>query len=403
MKQELINTIETYLWRQQIEEIPAAIEPHIDEIDFYDDDDAEKIIDFIIRAACNYKDISLLEYFISKGFDINFKLLGKDCLILRLADRSTDASVFAKFAELGADVYSEDNSGDNALILAARRVFKSCFGHDNLEELAVHIVKNYDISRLDKADKFGITPLMYAVINDKQQLAEALIEKGSNVNDTGAAAFGGYHYWMEMNGVSPLALAVRHGNLQLFKKLIEAGADESICDANGIPPVFSLLQFPFNFIKEQFRYDHPLLKRKQEIVKLIKNLDATNGKGYTALVQSLCERTQGYYTRDITMALIENGANVNAAGNDGKRAIHYAAEYRGTDVVKALIKAGADINAQDNNGNTALLLACKEGDEKTARYLLRAGADFNLKNNKGETPAEFAATNGLNDVLELMI
>lgn len=87
MKQELINTIETYLWRQQIEEIPAAIEPHIDEIDFYDDDDAEKIIDFIIRAACNYKDISLLEYFISKGFDINFKLLGKDCLILRLADR----------------------------------------------------------------------------------------------------------------------------------------------------------------------------------------------------------------------------------------------------------------------------------------------------------------------------
>ena len=127
--------------------------------------------------------------------------------------------MFAKFAELGADVYSEDNSGDNALILAARRVFKSCFGHDNLEELAVHIVKNYDISRLDKADKFGITPLMYAVINDKQQLAEALIEKGSNVNDTGAAAFHGY---------IPCIISLR----AFAKRLYERRVTLSVCGVN---------------------------------------------------------------------------------------------------------------------------------------------------------------------------
>ncbi|MDE5943356.1 MAG: ankyrin repeat domain-containing protein [Clostridia bacterium] len=400
MTQEFINEMGSCLWRHTLEEAPAIIERHINEIDFDDDDDVEKIIGYILDAIRTEEDTSLLEIFVSKGLDINYKLLGKECLILKIADCTYYKAAFEKAVELGADVYSENNKGDNVLLIAANREFMT-WNKDNQEELAVHIADNYDLSRLDKADKYGLTPLMYAVISKKHQLADALIAKGSDVNGTGTSPLGGFYYWMDMNGVSPLALAIRHGNTEMVKKLLDAGADEELRDAKGLPPVFSLIQFPSNFQRE-FSYVHPIYKHKSEITGLLKNLDLTNEKNYTVLMQSLSSQTQ-CYTREITKVLIENGANVTIVGNDGKSALLLAAEYSDVDIIKALVKAGADVNAQDNDGNTALILSCKRSDEKAARYLIRASADFNIKNNKGESPADLAAANGLNDVLELMI
>ncbi|MDE7193974.1 MAG: ankyrin repeat domain-containing protein, partial [Oscillospiraceae bacterium] len=132
--------------------------------------------------------------------------------------------------------------------------------------------------------------------------------------------------------------------------------------------------------------------------------------GYTVLMESLCttnfsavgSRTEAYSNVPITLALIENGANVNAAANDGTTPLHLA--VRGPEnSVKALVKAGADLNARDNMGNTPLLIACKWCGEKLVRYLLRAGADFNIKNNAGDSVMDLCAAKGFQDALELMI
>ncbi|MDE7264902.1 MAG: hypothetical protein K2N52_01335, partial [Clostridia bacterium] len=262
MTQEFINEMGSCLWRHTLEEAPAIIERHINEIDFDDDDDVEKVIGYILDAIRTEEDTSLLEIFVSKGLDINYKLLGKECLILKIADCTYYKAAFEKAVELGADVYSENNKGDNVLLIAANREFMT-WNKDNQEELAVHIADNYDLSRLDKPDKYGLTPLMYAVISKKHQLADALIAKGSDINGTGTSPLGGFYYWMDMNGVSPLALAIRHGNTEMVKKLLDAGADEELRDAKGLPPVFSLIQFPSNFQRE-FSYVHPIYKHKSE-------------------------------------------------------------------------------------------------------------------------------------------
>lgn len=376
----------------------AKIEAHLDGIDFNDDDDLEDMIAIILNALrMDGNNVELVEFLISKGFDVNAKLVGKDCLILRAAVRGLSSAVIEKLAALGADLYSETNEGDNVLLLAAQRD----------EELAVYFAESCDLSRLDKTDKFGITPLMYAAMKNYIRLAKSLIAHGSDVNAVGARPSEGNGYWISMDGVTPLALALRHGNVEIAKMLLEAGADETIRDAQGNPPIFSLLRYPFRFFENGPRVGSPIFGQKCEILSFLKELELTDAHGYTVLMRSLCssedsfDAANAYNNLPIALALIERGANIEAAGNDGKRPLHLA--VLAGDAEKALVKAGADLNAQDNEGNTPLLIACKQCGEKLARYLIKAGADITVRNSKGETAMDIAAERGYSDALELMM
>ena len=302
---------------------------------------------------------------------------------------------------MGADVYSENNYGNNVLSLACSRENKDA------EPLAIYIAEHYDISKFDHPDEYGLTPLMYAVLRGRARVAEALIKNGANVNVTGGQ---GSRYWMKTYGVSPFAIACRMGDVETAKLLLEAGADETCCDAEGVPASFCLAFTPreYEFNRLSYPSQDKVYARKAEIVSLLKNIEKTDSKGNTLLLK-LLEKYD--YSEDrkvsprrhhvVISALIARGANVNAANNKGKRPIHYAAEY--FDCYKELLEAGADINAQDNDGNTALIIECLQGGEKDARMLIRKGADFKLKNNDGKSAADIASEIGLLAVLELMI
>lgn len=397
MDYQIVNEIKSCFWQGRNMDACSVVEAHLNEIDFDDDDDVEKLMEAVI-SAFKVNDISLLEYLVSKGFDINFKLIKKECLVLKCAESFIAPEFFKELERLGADMYSEASDGDNILL---RCVEKN-------EELALFFVENYDLPQLDRSNKFGLTPLMYAAMNNSTKLAKALIEKGSDADAASSGPLGGNSYWINTSGLTPLALALRHGNVEIAKMLLEAGADETKCDDDGYPAVFSLVFYPFRFFNDR-RFNDPIYDRKCEIVKLLKNLEVTDKNGYTVLMESLSDidnrhlRTEAYANLPVSLALIENGANVSASANNGTTPLHLAAVTVTDDAAKALIKAGADINAQDNNGNTPLLLACKRSSEKRVRWFLRAGADFNIKNNAGESAAEICAARGFQDALELMI
>lgn len=397
MDYQIENEIKTCFWQGNPQKACEVVENHMNEIDFDDDDDVERLIDVTVSALRDQGGIEFLEFLISKGFDINYKLLKKKCLILKCADSYVKPEIFKKLEEMGADVYSESSDGDNVLIHSVERD----------EDLAVYIAENYDLSQLDHADKYGLTPLMRAIFKDRPKVAQALIKCGSDVNGTGSEPLGGCSYWLKTGGLSPLAVAIRHGDFDTAKLLLEKGADETLCDSEGYPPIFSLVYYPFRFLKET-HFNSPIFEKKCNIIPLLKNLDITDSRGYTVLMEALSNRDTSYITTNaytslpITLALIENGANVNAVANDGTMPLHLAVETVEA-AAKALVKAGADINAQDNAGNTPLLLACKYCGEKQVRWLLKSGADFNIKNNNGESAMELCAARGFNDALELMI
>lgn len=398
MEYQVVNEIKTCFWNGMVKDACDKFGAHLGEIDFDDEDDVEKLIELVVSALKEKDGIGFLDYIVSKGFDVNFKLLKKECLVLKCAEGWIAPEVFKELERFGTDMYSESTMGDNILL--------RCVERD--EKLAMFIVKNYDLERLDHPNRFGLTPLMYAVINNKPELARALIAKGSDANAQSSGAVGNNSYWIKTNGLTPLALAIRCGNAELVKLLIEAGADIRVCDDDGCPAVFSLVYYPFRFLDDR-PFNSPIFDGKREIIPLLKDaLDIPDKRGYTVLMEAMCtvqfggNRTDAYTNATTAEALIENGANVNAAANDGTTALHLAVRGPESDV-KALIKANADPNAQDNEGNTPLILACKWESEKKVRMLLRAGADFNLKNNAGESAAELCAARGFEDALEMML
>ena len=61
-------------------------------------------------------------------------------------------------------------------------------------------------------------------------------------------------------------------------------------------------------------------------------------------------------------------------------------------VVKALIEGGADVNKADDDGWTPLYTAAANGHEAVVKALIEAGADVNKARDDGWTPLYIAAS-----------
>ena len=339
---------------------------NMDRIRFDDDSDMCDMIDIILRALyLDKNNVEFVAFLISNGFNINYKLAGNDCLLLKYVDNALkkdvlELEVIEQLIHLGADAHSETLDGDNMLSLLA--------GRDEIA--AIYMAGYYDPSQLDKTDKYGVTPLMYAAMRGYNRFAKMLIEQGAEVNATGSKAVSEEKFTVETDGVSPLALAIRFGNVEMVRILLAAGADETIYDAEGNPPIFSLVRYPYKFFLDFPEFggcsneNHPIFEKKREIISLLEQLNLTNAEGYTVLMKSLFPM-KFWYTGfgkgvspqknlPIALELIEKGADVNAAGNDGKCPLHQAVVEM-EEVARALVKAGADINVQDDDGNTPLM------------------------------------------------
>jgi cytohesin len=129
--------------------------------------------------------------------------------------------------------------------------------------------------------------------------------------------------------------------------------------------------------------------------------------------------------------LLDKGVDVNAGGDDGWTALHWAAQTGHTDVAKlllarganpsarhsdgfvplhmaankdiaiALIEKGADINARvDDNRSTPLHLAALNGRLDVVQLLIEKGAEINPKTKKGQTPLDLARKKAIKELLQ---
>eukprot|EP00753_Platysulcus_tardus_P005801 PLAT13702.1.p1 GENE.PLAT13702.1~~PLAT13702.1.p1 ORF type:complete len:227 (-),score=38.70 PLAT13702.1:38-718(-) len=98
--------------------------------------------------------------------------------------------------------------------------------------------------------------------------------------------------------------------------------------------------------------------------------------------------------------LIEEGADVNALGENHTTALHRA---KSAAVVNALLAAGADVDARNSAARTPLDCACYCDCEPAVSALLAAGATVDTVNDYGRTPLIEACVSGTARVVELLL
>ena len=83
--------------------------------------------------------------------------------------------------------------------------------------------------------------------------------------------------------------------------------------------------------------------------------------------------------------------------------LQYATAHKQPGVLSMVLNMGADANALGSDGNRALDIACLKGDAASAGILLEHGANPNLRNKTGSTPLHDAALNGNKNVIEMLL
>jgi ankyrin repeat protein len=192
----------------------------------------------------------------------------------------------------------------------------------------------------------GTSVLVVAAHSGHTALADFLLDKGADANAAGA-------------GYAALHIAVRRGDIALVKSLLAHGANPNAIVTQGSPG-----------------------RRVSSDVIL-----AVNTIGATPLWLAANQRRV-----DIIRLLVASGADP-AIDKDGTTPMMAAIgndEPRSLEAIKALVELGADVNAADLPGNTALHLAALRGFSTIAQLLIEKGARLDAKNRRGQTPLALA-------------
>ncbi|HEU4618900.1 MAG TPA: ankyrin repeat domain-containing protein, partial [Gammaproteobacteria bacterium] len=103
------------------------------------------------------------------------------------------------------------------------------------------------------------------------------------------------------------------------------------------------------------------------------------------------------------LALVEHGADVNAAQPDGTTPLHWAVYKLDVPLVEALLARGANASAANDFGSTPLAEAVKAAQAGLVARLLEAGADPESRNQDGETALMLAARAGSLDIAKRLV
>ncbi|OPB42080.1 hypothetical protein A0O28_0031970 [Trichoderma guizhouense] len=194
-----------------------------------------------------------------------------------------------------------------------------------------------------------------------------------------------------------LCVATAVSNSALFDLLLERGANVNASGGEYGTPLQAASSLRY---KES---ELLMLERIQKLLDCGADPNVQGGRYGTALQAACCFST--YYSYDIEVVmkairlLIEHGASVDTQGGQYGSALHAAASSRhpqATQVIKLLLDNGAEIDQAGNDDwKTALQGACYEGTIEVVRFLLGYGADVNAGGGRYGTPLQAAAARRL--------
>lgn len=293
---------------------------------------------------------------------------------------------------------TSDNNGCLPLHFACQE------GHYNIVKYLIE----KRVSNINATDRFGKTPLHYAICGSKS--GESYMIR--------VPWFTKDEFNFKDNPLNPLHrsfTAEGCGRCRIVELLIKnASVDVNACNNIGC----SALHYACGGGSSRFLEDcdasntNPCILSfggcRQCLLRIVKmlvlhgkaNVDAIDNYGRTPLHYAC--RCGNYALAEY---LIRSGTtNANTKTYNGLSALHFASQHGYSSIVECLIRFGdANVNAAANNGMTALHFASVSGRSKIVRFLIENYVDIEAKEWYGKTALHLACEHGQYEVAEILI
>ncbi|XP_062840143.1 inversin isoform X1 [Anolis carolinensis] len=234
----------------------------------------------------------------------------------------------------------------------------------------------------DKEDQFGRTPLMYCVLADRLECAEALLKTGVDLNKA------------DHTKRTALHLAAQKGNYRFMKLLLARRANWMKKDLEGITPLHLTTR-------------HKSPKCLALLLKYMApgEVDTQDKNKQTALHWS------AYYNNpEHVKLLIKHDSNIGIPDIEGKIPLHWAANHKDSSAVhtvKCILDAAPTeslLNWQDYEGRTPLHFAVADGNVAVVDLLTSyQGCNVTSYDNLFRTPLHWAALLGHALIVDLLL
>lgn len=287
-----------------------------------------------------------------------------------------------------------------------------------------YLVEDDDLKRnmnLNVEDIKGECPIFKAFYSENTEIFKYLLEHGANSNTK------------NKNGVSLLWLSVHKDRIDIIKYLIEHNVDITIKDSNGNTPLMKavyqnnteiaklLIKYS---LKNKIRIDitekdtngnssliNAVNQNNTDIVKLLiyycnKNKINININEKDINGNPLLIKAIRQNNFDIVISIVNYGINHNIDMNildvDGNTPLTISYERGYIKIFKYLVEF-LDINQRDSRGNSVLYYVIDKGDIEMMKELINIGADINLKCSFDESAIDRAIFKGNMEILETLL
>jgi uncharacterized protein len=241
----------------------------------------------------------------------------------------------------------------------------------------------------------GRPPIIEAVRNGDREALRGLLQKGANVNES------------EADGTTALHWASYQDDLQSADVLLKGGANVNAANDLGATPLW--------------------IASQNGSESMARRLLGAGAKPNLSLL--LGETPLMVASRSGNPAVVEllaaKGANVNARGPRNQTALMWAVAQKHPEVVKVLLAHGADVQARSatwtdveavpphgylpynkaipHGNDTALMFASLVGDVESAKLLVAAGANVNDTDAWGVSATTMAAHSKFEELVEFLL
>ncbi|HEU4892312.1 MAG TPA: ankyrin repeat domain-containing protein [Vicinamibacterales bacterium] len=219
--------------------------------------------------------------------------------------------------------------------------------------------------------------LRFAATHGYPRVAKAVLLLGSPVDFRGTTQ------------MTPLCLASRDGHLSIVTLLLAHGAD----------PAGQCRDAEFTPLQVATQNGHVGVVRA--LLDGGVSPDIRNRFGRTSLSHiAWMNRPTAV---DVATLLLDRGASVDLADNEGYAPIHWAVMSKSLPMIRFLAMRGARLDARTTEGSTASMDAVRRGCVECLRLLLQGGADVNARSATGQTPLRRAAFDGNPGVIAILL